>query len=128
MEGVGDDKDEVVQDGMFFAHIYNIPLTRLTVIGLHVEWCKARARMMRWKEEIELLEEEMHCVLQFLQWHALWWDNRAHLHALTGAEKEGVVAYATHQAHLHRDLSAKFETSWARYITAPPSLCTTVIV
>lgn len=45
--------------------------------------------MMCWKEEIELLEEEMHRVLQFLQWHALWWDNVAHLCALTGAEKEG---------------------------------------
>ncbi|KAG2745146.1 hypothetical protein P692DRAFT_20742764, partial [Suillus brevipes Sb2] len=110
VEGVGDDEDEVVQD------------------GLRVEWCKARARMMRWKEEIELLEEEMHRVLRFLQWHALWWDNGAHLRALAGAEKEGVVAYATRQAHLRRDLSAKFETSWARYITAPPSLCTTVIV
>ncbi|KAG1788560.1 uncharacterized protein HD556DRAFT_1447770 [Suillus plorans] len=110
VEGVGDDEDEVVQD------------------GLRVEWCKARARMMRWKEEIELLEEEMHRVLRFLQWHALWWDNVAHLRALAGAEKEGVVAYATRQAHLRRDLSAKFETSWARYLTAPPSLCTTVIV
>ncbi|KAG2336247.1 hypothetical protein BDR05DRAFT_978823 [Suillus weaverae] len=71
VEGVGDDEDEVVQD------------------GLRVKWCKARARMMHWKEEIELLEEEMHQVLQFLQWHALWWDNVAHLHALVGAEKEG---------------------------------------
>ncbi|KAG2743573.1 hypothetical protein P692DRAFT_201723247, partial [Suillus brevipes Sb2] len=107
VEGVGDDEDQVVQD------------------GLRVEWCKARARMMRWKEEIELLEEEMHRVLRFLQWHALWWDNVAHLRALEGAEKEGVVAYATRQAHLRRDLSAKFETTWARYLTAPPSLCTT---
>ncbi|KAG1735898.1 uncharacterized protein EDB91DRAFT_1238142 [Suillus paluster] len=95
VEGVGDDEDEVVQD------------------CLRVEWCKARTRMMHWKEEIELLEEEMHRILQFIQWHALWWDNVAHLHALVGAEKEGVVAYATRQAHLHRDLSAKFETSWA---------------
>ncbi|KAG1776918.1 hypothetical protein EV702DRAFT_1179602 [Suillus placidus] len=102
VEGVGDDEDEVVQD------------------GLRVEWCKARARMMRWKEEIELLEEEMRRVLRFLQWHALWWDNVAHLRALAGAEKEGVVAYATRQAHIRRDLSAKFEISWARYLTAPP--------
>ncbi|KAG1795019.1 uncharacterized protein HD556DRAFT_1442348 [Suillus plorans] len=41
VEGVGDDEDEVVQD------------------CLRIEWCKAHARMMRWKEEIELLREEM---------------------------------------------------------------------
>ncbi|KAG1770137.1 hypothetical protein EV702DRAFT_1181662 [Suillus placidus] len=85
VEGVGDDEDEVVQDGLW------------------VEWCKACTRKMRWKEEIELLEEEM-----------------PHLRGLTGAEKEGVVAYATRQAHIHCDLSAKFEISWAQYLTAPP--------
>ncbi|KAG1852516.1 hypothetical protein F4604DRAFT_1933664 [Suillus subluteus] len=77
VEGVGDDKDKVVQD------------------SLRLEWCKARARMMRWKEEIELLWEEMHQVLQFLRWHAHWWDNTVHLHTLTGTEREGVVVYAT---------------------------------
>ncbi|KAG0696143.1 hypothetical protein DFH29DRAFT_813369, partial [Suillus ampliporus] len=41
VEGVRDDEDEVVQD------------------GLQVKWCKAHARMMHWMEEIELLQEEM---------------------------------------------------------------------
>ncbi|KAG2037116.1 hypothetical protein BDR03DRAFT_982484 [Suillus americanus] len=72
VEGVGDDEDEVVQD------------------GLRVEWCKACARMMRWKEEIELLREEM----------------------------EGVVAYATRQAQIRHDLGAKFEVLWVQHITA----------
>ncbi|KAG2122912.1 hypothetical protein DEU56DRAFT_873540 [Suillus clintonianus] len=85
VEGVGDDEDEVVQDGLW------------------VEWCKARARMMRWKEEIELLREEMRRVLQFLQWHALW---------------EGVVAYATRQAQTCCDLGTKFKVLWARHVTA----------
>ncbi|KAG1846735.1 hypothetical protein F4604DRAFT_1884128 [Suillus subluteus] len=48
VEGVGDDKDKVVQDSLW------------------LEWCKAHARMMRWKEEIVLLWEEMCQVLQFL--------------------------------------------------------------
>lgn len=71
--------------------------------------------MMRWKEEIELLWEEMRRVLQFLQWHALWWDNSAHLRTLTGAEREGVVAYATRQAQIRRDLRARFEVLWAQH-------------
>jgi hypothetical protein len=94
VEGVGDDKDEVVQDSMVvFSSRWNLTLIRLT--GLQLEWCKAHTRVMRWEEEIELLWEEMCQVLQFLWWHAHWWDNTAHLHTLTGTEREGVIAYAT---------------------------------
>ncbi|KIK42376.1 hypothetical protein CY34DRAFT_83691, partial [Suillus luteus UH-Slu-Lm8-n1] len=99
VEGVGEDKDEVVQD------------------GLRLEWCKARARVMRWKEEIELLREEMRRVLQFLRWHAHWWVNMAYLRALEGTEREGVIAYATRQANIRRDIAAKFELSWAQHLT-----------
>ncbi|KAG1896738.1 uncharacterized protein F5891DRAFT_958214, partial [Suillus fuscotomentosus] len=74
-------------------------------------------RMMRWKEEVELLQEEMRHVLQFLQWHALWWDNIAHLCTLLGAKKEGVVAYATRQAQICHNLGSKFEASWAQHLT-----------
>jgi hypothetical protein len=72
---------------------------------------------MWWKEEVELLQEEMCHVLQFLQWHALWWDNIAHFHTLSGAEKEGVVAYATCQAQIHCNLGSKFKASWAQHLT-----------
>ncbi|KAG2030597.1 hypothetical protein BDR03DRAFT_1016987 [Suillus americanus] len=46
--------------------------------GVRVEWCKARARAMRWAEEVELLQEEMCRVLQFFWWQATWWDERGH--------------------------------------------------
>lgn len=68
-------------------------------------------------EEIELLREEMRRVLQFLRWHAHWWVNMAHLRALEGTEREGVIAYATRQANICRDIAAKFELSWARHLT-----------
>ncbi|KAG2742314.1 hypothetical protein P692DRAFT_20811856 [Suillus brevipes Sb2] len=35
-----------------------------------IEWCKARARAMRWAEEVELLKEEMRRILQFFEWRA----------------------------------------------------------
>ncbi|KAG1781169.1 hypothetical protein EV702DRAFT_1177489 [Suillus placidus] len=44
--------------------------------GVHVEWCKSHARALHWAEEVELLQEEMHCVLQFLEWQADWWTAR----------------------------------------------------
>ncbi|OAX33799.1 hypothetical protein K503DRAFT_794391 [Rhizopogon vinicolor AM-OR11-026] len=93
VEGVGDDQDEVVQD------------------SLRVEWCKARARSMRWAEEVELLNEEMRRVLQFLRWHASWWNELGRARTLsTAADNEGLVAYARCQAQLRHDLADHFQT------------------
>ncbi|KAG1727882.1 hypothetical protein EDB19DRAFT_1897468 [Suillus lakei] len=41
---------------------------------MKIEWCKARAHAMRWKEEVELLREEMQRILQFFNWQAMSWD------------------------------------------------------
>ncbi|KAG0691527.1 hypothetical protein DFH29DRAFT_1010861 [Suillus ampliporus] len=38
--------------------------------GVRIEWCKSRARALRWSEEVELLREEMRRVLQFFAWQA----------------------------------------------------------
>ncbi|EMD36395.1 hypothetical protein CERSUDRAFT_18702, partial [Gelatoporia subvermispora B] len=40
---------------------------------MRIEWCKARARAARFKEECELLEEEMRRVLQFHRWQGDRW-------------------------------------------------------
>ncbi|KAF9467072.1 hypothetical protein BDZ94DRAFT_1329986 [Collybia nuda] len=40
---------------------------------LCIEWCKSRARAMRFIEEIELLSVEMAWVIHFLKWRATWW-------------------------------------------------------
>jgi hypothetical protein len=124
VEGVGDDEDEVVQDGtVSFCYGRKLIFTRST--GLRIEWCKARARAMRWREEVELLQEEMRRVLQFLRWHACWWDVTAHSRTLpTAAENEGLIAYATRQAQIRRDLAAKFEFSWMRHLSAVPGVST----
>lgn len=41
----------------------------------------------------------------------------AHLRTLAGTEREGVIAYATRQANIRRNIAAKFELSWARHLT-----------
>ncbi|KAG1825473.1 uncharacterized protein BJ212DRAFT_1443612 [Suillus subaureus] len=33
--------------------------------GVHIEWCKARAHVAQWSEEVQLLLEEMRCMLVF---------------------------------------------------------------
>ncbi|KAG2090914.1 uncharacterized protein F5147DRAFT_748193 [Suillus discolor] len=96
VEGVGDDKDEMVQD------------------SLRIEWCKARARSMRWAEEVELLQEEMRWVSCFLKWHATWWKKKiAECTLATAADNEGLSGYACRQAQLREDLTDCFEKKWA---------------
>lgn len=81
--------------------------------GLRIEWCMARARAMRWSEEVLLLREEMRRVLAFFDWHASWWEGRAALHEnLTPQMAEGMNAYARKQAHLRRSLRTSFNHLW----------------
>ncbi|KAG1887839.1 hypothetical protein F4604DRAFT_1916665 [Suillus subluteus] len=41
---------------------------------MRIEWCKARAHAMQWKEEVELLREEMCHIGAFLRWEVGCWD------------------------------------------------------
>ncbi|EMD34956.1 hypothetical protein CERSUDRAFT_75291 [Gelatoporia subvermispora B] len=71
---------------------------------LHIEWCKARARADRWKEECDLVQEEMRWVLQFFDWQSKHWQARADaVPTATAADSDsadGLVAYARRQADL----------------------------
>ncbi|KAJ8579221.1 hypothetical protein M405DRAFT_939239 [Rhizopogon salebrosus TDB-379] len=90
--------------------------------GLRMEWCKARARAMRWSEEVELLEEEMQRVLRFLRWHATWWKEQAHRRACEkSADTEGLQAYALRQADLRESLRERFMLLWLPYLRAATS-------
>ncbi|KAG2115716.1 uncharacterized protein F5147DRAFT_743324 [Suillus discolor] len=88
-------------------------------VGLHdalrIEWCKARARAMRWEEEVDLLKEEQRRVIAFLDWQADWWwcqrQGRDSEH-LDDCLREGLKAYAERQASLRRALSAQFQALW----------------
>ncbi|KAG1899921.1 uncharacterized protein F5891DRAFT_1189006 [Suillus fuscotomentosus] len=81
---------------------------------MKIKWCKARVHAMRWKEEVELLQEEMQRILKFFNWQAMSWDECANQSwSKCLAEREGKIAYAQHQAALccalsvfHADSSA----------------------
>ncbi|KAH7918603.1 hypothetical protein BV22DRAFT_1024324 [Leucogyrophana mollusca] len=106
VEGVDDCEDEGVHD------------------GLRLEWCKARARAMRWSEEVELLEEEMRRVLQYLRWHATWWDNQSDRRTQPDpAEREGLRAFAVRQADHRRTLAAQFTALWKDHLPTPTEDC-----
>jgi hypothetical protein len=68
---------------------------------------------MCFSEEVLFLREEMRRVLAFLDWHAGWWDERRFLFTgLSHDEEEGVIAYASKQAHIRRSMRSTFDRIW----------------
>ncbi|KAM6493722.1 hypothetical protein JOM56_010083 [Amanita muscaria] len=87
--------------------------------SLRIEWCKSRARAMRFSEEVELLLEEMRRVLQFFEWQESWWLDKAEQKndLMSTMRTEGLQAYAMRQATLRADLCKHFSHMW-QYIPA----------
>ncbi|KAF8144857.1 hypothetical protein K438DRAFT_1992419 [Mycena galopus ATCC 62051] len=90
-------------------------LQRGMVEALRIEWAKTRARAWRWTEEVDLLEQEMHRVLEFLKWRAGWWialkDQRPSV-MVDEILQEGFTAYARRQSDIQRNLAKRFAGNW----------------
>ncbi|KAJ7447609.1 hypothetical protein B0H11DRAFT_1744856 [Mycena galericulata] len=81
--------------------------------ALRIEWAKTRARAMRWREEVDLLEEEMRRTGEFLAWRSNWWKDCIDQRGLEdGAQREGETAYALRQAALLSGLRDSFLVKW----------------
>ncbi|KAJ7870131.1 hypothetical protein B0H13DRAFT_1634924 [Mycena leptocephala] len=81
--------------------------------SVQVEWSRARARKVRWEEEVLTLREEMRRVLRYLGWQSQWW--RDHVHAREEDAPElsaGISAYALKQADLHDRLAVFYQGKW----------------
>ncbi len=82
-------------------------------IAIKIEWCKARARMLRWEEEIELLLEEMRRVAVYGNWKAAWWRARANAHPdASAALREGITGFATRAAIREEAQVREVEEKW----------------
>ncbi|KAF7368021.1 hypothetical protein MSAN_00867900 [Mycena sanguinolenta] len=94
----------------------------VAVVNEGIEWAKTRARAYRWTEEVDLVEEEMHRVLEFLRWKARWWIDLIDHRRSFGNDfvlQEGFVAYARRQSKLQLGLRERFLRNWKgvpRYI------------
>ncbi|KAJ7119198.1 hypothetical protein C8R43DRAFT_901144, partial [Mycena crocata] len=81
--------------------------------AVQIEWAKARAWCMRWREEVDLLEMEMRRVQHFLLWRADWWKEQIGRRGLdNGPQLEGETAYALRQSALQMRLQAGFLRDW----------------
>jgi hypothetical protein len=72
---------------------------------------------MRYAEEVQLLQEEMRRVLEFLRWQANWWREQGKRRSRASTtpnseEAEGFLAYAELQAALRQLLCEQFEHTW----------------
>ncbi|KAJ7690749.1 hypothetical protein B0H17DRAFT_1159968 [Mycena rosella] len=74
----------------------------------------ALARKVRWTEEVQLLQEEMRRVMHFLKWKANWWEMQREARGtqIPAVLRARLAAYAARQAHLHRQVAARFKTGW----------------
>ena len=81
---------------------------------LRVEWTTSFARLERWTEEVELLQEEMRRVVTFLEWKSADW--LAKVDARQGTStldiQSGIGAYARKQAAVYHDLAVSFVKLW----------------
>ncbi|KAH0834636.1 hypothetical protein J3R83DRAFT_10143 [Lanmaoa asiatica] len=81
--------------------------------SLRIEWCKARARVERWDEEV-ILREEMWRIEAFFDWEKEQWLQRACTRTLESeADREGSAAYTKRQAALREWFITAGTALWA---------------
>jgi hypothetical protein len=113
---IGDGSDKVLHEGIFFWYLGCLPTNFF--LAVRIEWVKARARHLRWWEEVHLLREEMRRVRKTLEWRAAWWKERSEgWDGLDEATEEGVKAYASRQASIQCSLHKQFSRLWDKPLT-----------
>ena len=96
------------------ARLLGFKLTNLIQSDLRVEWLKCRARANRWKEEIQLVEEEMRRSLEFCRWLGQSWLERATSRTgMTSHLQEGLLAFAAEMSDMEKHRQISWEGTWA---------------
>ena len=78
------------------------------------EWMTCRARADRWKEESDLLQEEMRRVIAFLEWKSDSWAGKAGSRSgsIAADIQHGVDSYARKQASVYHELTVSLANRW----------------
>lgn len=78
-----------------------------------MEWCKARARAQRYREELELVDEEMGRAIAFTKWRAEWWLKQIGLRKDVTAEvSDGLAAYGREQSAIEKERARVWDEEW----------------
>ncbi|KAJ6464570.1 hypothetical protein C8R45DRAFT_840433 [Mycena sanguinolenta] len=81
--------------------------------AVRIDWAKTRARSHRWREEVDLLEEEMARVLRYCEWRAGWWRAQQGQQQGDEAQLEGETVYTVRQAAVQTKLARELGREWA---------------
>jgi hypothetical protein len=85
--------------------------------SMRVEWAKARARMMRWKEELEIVQEEMRRVVEYHRWRADWWQRQVGARNSCDDETQsGLMGYAYKQAAICTRIAEQCAITWLPHL------------
>ena len=85
--------------------------------NMRVEWAKARARMMRWKEEWLLVQEEMRRVVAYHKWKADWWRERSSMRSNADPViLSGISGYAHKQADMCTRMADQCALYWLPHL------------
>ena len=78
------------------------------------EWMTCRARADRWREEADLLQEEMRRIVVFLEWKSSSWGERvgSRSGSITADIQHGVDSYARKQASIYHELAVSLANQW----------------
>jgi hypothetical protein len=90
---------------------------RKSSLGVRLNWLKSRARVNRWKEEVDLLWVEMERVKEYFRWEEGWWlkerDRRRYANLMMDpCLAEGLEAYAARQGNIRRRMREHCEYLW----------------
>ena len=82
--------------------------------AMRAEWTTSFARMERWAEEAELIQEEMRRVIEFLEWKSNDWSSKREARSalVTSDIQSRLGAYARKQAAVYRNLAVLFALLW----------------
>ncbi|KAJ3749714.1 hypothetical protein EV360DRAFT_31036, partial [Lentinula raphanica] len=69
-------------------------------------------RVRRWKEEIQLLQEEMRRCLVSLEYQAKQWESLTNIPQFNSLHAEGAAAYGHKQAAVKRKVADRFRELW----------------
>ena len=84
------------------------------------EWMTCRARADRWREELDLLQEEMRRVIAFLEWKSSSWGERvgSRLGSVAADIQHGIDSYAHKQANTYHKLAVSLANQWLPHLLA----------
>ena len=86
--------------------------------SMRIEWAKARARMMRWKEELLIVQEEMWRVIAYHGWKAAWWRDRGVSRSEGDATVlSGLSGYANKQESICNRMAERCAIYWLPHLT-----------